>query len=67
MAISKINEFIERGNPEETLQMLKLPEAKLENVEDPQAYHYQVQLIRKKKEKAEVNDAVLSRRVLMQR
>ena len=54
LAISKINEYIEKGNPDETLEMLKLPEAKLENVDDKQAYSYQVSLIRKKKEKAEV-------------
>lgn len=54
MAISKINEFIEKGKPEETLEALKLPEAKLENVDDKQAYHYQVLLVRRKKEKAEV-------------
>ncbi|KAH3833286.1 hypothetical protein DPMN_106592, partial [Dreissena polymorpha] len=53
MAISKINEYIDRGKPEDTLEMLKLPEAKLEHVEDRQAYQYQVLLIRQKKLKAE--------------
>ncbi|XP_052795267.1 ras GTPase-activating-like protein IQGAP1 [Mya arenaria] len=53
MAISKINEYIDLGQPEETLKMLKLPEAKLENVDDKQAYQYQVLLVRKKKQKAE--------------
>lgn len=56
LAISKINEFIEKGKPEETLEALKLPQAKLENVDDNQAYHYQVLLVRMKKIKAEVRD-----------
>ena len=35
--------------------MLKLPTAKLENIEDQQAYQYQVLLVRKKRQKATVS------------
>ena len=54
MAVGKINECIEKGVPEETLTVLKMPDAKLEQVDDKQAYHYQVLLVKKKKEKGEV-------------
>ena len=54
MAVGKINECIENGEPEETLTVLKMPEAKLEHLEDKQVHHYQVLLVKKKQEKAQV-------------
>ena len=53
-AISRINEYIESGDPELTLTALKQEDAKLSSVEDKQAHQYQVLLVRKKKQKAEV-------------
>ncbi|KAL3866731.1 hypothetical protein ACJMK2_044012 [Sinanodonta woodiana] len=53
IAIGIINEAIEKGNPDETVEALMLPSAKLHDIDEKQAYRYQVLLIRQKKAKAE--------------
>lgn len=53
-AIALINEAINKGDENETVEALQLPAAKLRDIQSPQAFHYQVLLARHKDRKAEV-------------
>ena len=55
IAIGKINEAIDSGDPALTLEALQLPGAKLSNIDPRQMAHYQVLLSRFKEHKAEVS------------
>ncbi|GCC33833.1 hypothetical protein chiPu_0012304 [Chiloscyllium punctatum] len=52
-AIGLINEAVDEGDPQKTLNALLLPSAKLADVLPPVAEHYQETLIRAKREKAQ--------------
>ncbi|XP_059801884.1 ras GTPase-activating-like protein IQGAP1 [Hypanus sabinus] len=52
-AISLINEAVDEGDSQKTLEALLLPSAKLADVSPPVAEHYQEMLIRTKREKAQ--------------
>lgn len=54
VAITLINEAIDSGDENATLQALQLPAAKLKNISPEQAFHYQVLLAKRKDKKAEV-------------
>lgn len=56
MAIGLINEALDEGDAQKTLQALQIPAAKLEGVLMEVAQHYQDTLIRAKREKAQVGD-----------
>ncbi|XP_048258787.1 ras GTPase-activating-like protein IQGAP1 isoform X2 [Haliotis rufescens] len=56
LAINKINEAITRGEPEDTLEALQTPSAKLRGIDARQAYHYQALLLKEKQQKAEATD-----------
>ncbi|XP_048473021.1 ras GTPase-activating-like protein IQGAP1 [Rhincodon typus] len=53
-AIGLINEAVDEGDPQKTLNALLLPSAKLADVLPPVAEHYQETLIRAKREKAQI-------------
>uniref|UniRef100_A0A4W3I1I8 IQ motif containing GTPase activating protein 1 n=1 Tax=Callorhinchus milii TaxID=7868 RepID=A0A4W3I1I8_CALMI len=53
VAIGLINEAVDEGDPQKTLEALLMPSAKLADVERPVAQHYQETLIRAKREKAQ--------------
>ncbi|XP_068131420.1 LOW QUALITY PROTEIN: ras GTPase-activating-like protein IQGAP1 [Hyperolius riggenbachi] len=53
LAIGLINEALDEGDAQKTLQALQLPAAKLEGVEPNVAQHYQDTLVRAKREKAQ--------------
>ncbi|KAL5004093.1 hypothetical protein ScPMuIL_017549 [Solemya velum] len=53
LAIGVINDAIDNGDSLETLETLKCPSAKLENVDDKQHHHYLLLLVKEKKKKAE--------------
>ncbi|BFY98703.1 hypothetical protein BsWGS_01743 [Bradybaena similaris] len=53
VAITFINEAIDSGDENATLQALQLPAAKLKNISPEQAFHYQVLLAKRKDKKAE--------------
>ncbi|XP_020645708.3 ras GTPase-activating-like protein IQGAP1 isoform X1 [Pogona vitticeps] len=53
VAIGLINEALDEGDPKKTLQALQIPAAKLEGVTPKVAQHYQVVLLRTKREKAQ--------------
>lgn len=59
MAIGLINEALDEGDAQKTLQALQIPAAKLEGVLAEVAQHYQDMLIRAKREKAQVRGARL--------
>ncbi|XP_059176256.1 ras GTPase-activating-like protein IQGAP1 [Physella acuta] len=52
-AITLINEAINKGDENATVEALQLPAAKLRDIQSPQAFHYQVLLARHKDRKAE--------------
>lgn len=54
VAIGAINEAIDKGDPMITLQTLQMPTAKLHNVNEKEAIHYQAILDQEKKKKQEV-------------
>lgn len=56
LAITKINEAIDRGDENETLNALQLPAAQLHNIQQEQAFHYQVLLAKQKDKKTEESD-----------
>ncbi|XP_013411467.1 ras GTPase-activating-like protein IQGAP1 [Lingula anatina] len=56
IAVGLINDAIERGDAEGTLQALLAPSAQLKGVEAPQALHYQNLLAKEKKQKAKEMD-----------
>uniref|UniRef100_A0A0B7B822 Ras GTPase-activating-like protein IQGAP1 n=1 Tax=Arion vulgaris TaxID=1028688 RepID=A0A0B7B822_9EUPU len=53
IAVTVINEAIDKGDENETVKVLQLPAAKLHNINPEQAFHYQVLLARQKDKKAE--------------
>ncbi|KAK3096452.1 hypothetical protein FSP39_000292 [Pinctada imbricata] len=53
IAISNINQTIDKGDPSQTLEALNMPTAKLKDVDEKQDYRYQVLLVREKRKKAE--------------
>nr|KAI8756299.1 ras GTPase-activating-like protein IQGAP1 isoform X2 [Biomphalaria glabrata] len=53
LAISLINEAIDKGDENETVRVLQLPAAKLRDIHNEEAFHYQVLLARQKDKKAE--------------
>jgi Ras GTPase-activating-like protein IQGAP1 len=55
LAIGLINEALDEGDAQKTLQALQIPAAKLEGVLAEVAQHYQDTLIRAKREKAQVS------------
>lgn len=55
LAIGLINEALDEGDAQKTLQALQIPAAKLEGVLPGVAQHYQDTLIRAKREKAQVS------------
>lgn len=55
LAIGLINEALDEGDAQKTLQALQIPAAKLEGVLPEVAQHYQDTLIRAKREKAQVS------------
>ena len=55
IAVSKINEAIDRKQSSETLAALLAPSAGLENVDSNEAIHYQQLLYRVKAEKVQVS------------
>nr|XP_023408608.1 ras GTPase-activating-like protein IQGAP1 [Loxodonta africana] len=55
LAIGLINEALDEGDAQKTLQALQIPAAKLEGVRAEVAQHYQDTLIRAKREKAQVS------------
>lgn len=56
LAIGLINEALDEGDAQKTLQALQIPAAKLEGVLAHVAQHYQDTLIRAKREKAQVSN-----------
>uniref|UniRef100_A0A8C5X7C0 IQ motif containing GTPase activating protein 2 n=1 Tax=Malurus cyaneus samueli TaxID=2593467 RepID=A0A8C5X7C0_9PASS len=56
IAIGHINEAVDRGNPEKTLEALLLPTAKLQDVRPANARHYQDVLHHAKAQKCKVRD-----------
>lgn len=58
MAITLINEAIDKGEENETVKALELPAAKLRDINAEQAFHYQVLLARQKDKKAEVSQTM---------
>lgn len=55
LAIGLINEALDEGDAQKTLQALQIPAAKLEGVLAEVAQHYQDTLIRAKREKAQAS------------
>jgi hypothetical protein len=55
MAVSRINEAVDRKASAETLAALMAPSAGLRNVDSNEAVHYQQMLYRVKAEKAQVS------------
>lgn len=55
LAIGLINEALDEGDAQKTLQALQIPAAKLEGVTPRVAQHYQDVLLRCKREKAQVS------------
>ncbi|XP_043932308.1 ras GTPase-activating-like protein IQGAP1 [Protopterus annectens] len=53
LALGLINEALDEGDAQKTLQVLMLPAAKLADVNAPTAQHYQDTLVRAKREKAQ--------------
>ncbi|RUS77832.1 hypothetical protein EGW08_014406 [Elysia chlorotica] len=53
LALTKINEAIDKGDEIETVKALQLPAAQLTNIQSEQAFHYQVLLAKGKDKKAE--------------
>lgn len=53
LALGLINEALDEGDAQKTLQVLMLPAAKLADVNAPVAQHYQDTLVRAKREKAQ--------------
>uniref|UniRef100_A0A452SCG7 Ras GTPase-activating-like protein IQGAP1 n=1 Tax=Ursus americanus TaxID=9643 RepID=A0A452SCG7_URSAM len=60
LAIGLINEALDEGDAQKTLQALQIPAAKLEGVLAEVAQHYQDTLIRAKREKAQVSGSEIS-------
>ncbi|GFS24828.1 Ras GTPase-activating protein nGAP-like isoform X6, partial [Elysia marginata] len=56
LAITKINEAIDKGDENETVEALQLPAAQLNDIQPEQAFHYQVLLAKQKDKKAEESD-----------
>lgn len=61
LAIGLINEALDEGDAQKTLQALQIPAAKLEGVLAEVAQHYQDTLIRAKREKAQVSGVAMVR------
>ncbi|KAK6188369.1 hypothetical protein SNE40_004554 [Patella caerulea] len=53
IAIGVINDAIENGEPDEVLQALMLPTAKLHDIDEKQAYHYHILLAKEKANKVQ--------------
>uniref|UniRef100_A0A8B9C9U7 IQ motif containing GTPase activating protein 2 n=1 Tax=Anser brachyrhynchus TaxID=132585 RepID=A0A8B9C9U7_9AVES len=60
IAIGHINEAIDQGNPEKTLETLLLPTAKLQDVRTENARHYQDVLYHAKAQKCKVRSTTLN-------
>lgn len=57
LAVSLINEALDRGSPEKTLSALLLPSAGLDDVSLPVAPRYHLLLVAAKRQKAQVRSA----------
>uniref|UniRef100_G3THJ8 IQ motif containing GTPase activating protein 1 n=1 Tax=Loxodonta africana TaxID=9785 RepID=G3THJ8_LOXAF len=64
LAIGLINEALDEGDAQKTLQALQIPAAKLEGVRAEVAQHYQDTLIRAKREKAQRTKIVVGMSLL---
>lgn len=56
MAVGFINEAIDRGDPIRTIETLLLPTAKLQNIKEANACHYQAVLNDAKTRKCQVDN-----------